>query len=184
MEIILIRHGKPKTNENSLLSASEYTNWIRKYNRSEVDDNSRPLNTNLNNKRSFIVSSDLTRTIHSANIYTNQAPDLISKCFKEIEIPRYKIPFRFKAMTWVYLCRVLWVLGIKGSFESYSQAKVRSETASNYLVSLAKEKETVILFGHGYINLHIRKLLIKKGWVLQSKSNDFWGVTSLTYNTQ
>lgn len=182
MEIILIRHGKPKMNNNSVLSASEFTHWVRNYNNSEVEGDSKPPNKNLNSKRAYIISSDLARAIHSAIIYTNKTPDLVSTAFNEIEIPRYKIPFRFKPITWVYLSRVLWLLGVKGNFESYPQAKVRSEIASNELVNLVKEKETVILFGHGYMNLHIRKQLIKKGWVLHSKSNDYWGVTSLTYN--
>jgi hypothetical protein len=99
--------------------------------------------------------------------------------FREMEIPRYKFPFRLKAWTWVYLSRALWILGLKGSFESYKQAKVRAELAAIKLTELANEKGKVVVFGHGYMNLHIRKSLVKKGWQLNNKSNNFWGVTSL-----
>jgi len=96
-----------------------------------------------------------------------------------MDIPRYKLPFKLKAMTWVYLCRALWMLGLKGSFESYRSAKKRSERAAEELIELANIKGKVVLFGHGYMNLHIRKILIQKGWSLNCKSNGFWGLSSL-----
>ncbi len=97
-----------------------------------------------------------------------------------MEIPRYKLPFKLKAWTWVYLNRILWMLGKKGSFESYSHAKQRAELASTTLINLVKEQKTVVLFGHGYMNYHIRKSLISKGWLLECKNSDFWGITRLT----
>ena len=179
MEIILIRHGKPRSANNPILSASEYTKWIRQYNLSDVSEKSRPevINTELNSF--YLISSHFYRAIHSAEIYTGRKPDKISSLYKEMDIPRYKLPFKLKAMTWVYLCRVLWMLGLKGSFESYHDAKKRSKLAAEQLVELAKEKGKVVLFGHGYMNLHIRKVLIRKGWVLNCKSNSFWGLSSL-----
>jgi hypothetical protein len=79
----------------------------------------------------------------------------------------------------VYISRVLWVLGFKGSFESFNEAKCRAEVATNKLIKAAKKHEKVILFGHGYMNRYIRKSLIKKGWKLNCKSNAYWGITSL-----
>ena len=179
MEIVLIRHGKPTSADNPVLNASEYTKWIRRYNLSDVAINSRPESKDAMHKSCYIVSSDFNRAIHSANIYTGQSPKVISKLYREMEIPRYKLPFRLKAWSWVYLCRVLWMLGLKGSFESYQLAKIRAELAADKLIELAIQNNKVVLFGHGYMNLHIRKSLIRKGWLLNSKSNDFWGVTSL-----
>jgi len=179
MEIVLIRHGKPTSAKNTVLNACEYTRWIRRYNFSDVSDKSRPEVINNNLESYFLVSSDFNRAIHSTQIYTGREPDLISSIYKEMEIPRYKLPFRLKAMTWVYLCRVLWMLGLKGSFESYPLAKQRSELAAEQLVNLAKEKGNIVLFGHGYMNLHIRKVLIRKGWSLNCKSNSYWGLSSL-----
>ena len=179
MEIILIRHGKPTSAKNLVLSASEYANWIRRYNFSDVSEKSRPDSITRDFSSCYLVSSDFKRAIHSTEIYTGRRPDLISPIFKEMEIPRYKLPFKLKAMTWVFLCRALWTLGLKGSFESYSQAKIRSEIAAEQLVVLAQEKGKVVLFGHGYMNLHIRRILIKQGWSLNCKSNAFWGLSSL-----
>jgi hypothetical protein len=179
MDIVLIRHGKPTSADNPVLNAYEYTKWIRRYNWSDVANNSRPENIDENINSCYVVSSDLNRAIHSANIYTGQPPKEISKIYREMEIPRYKLPCRLKAFTWVYLCRVFWLLGFKGSFESFQLAKSRAELAADKLIILATEKGKVVLFGHGYMNFYIRKAFIKIGWLLNSKSNVFWGVTSL-----
>jgi len=179
MEITLIRHGKPTSADNPVLTAAEYTQWIRRYNASDVSENSRPENKYEGYNSSFVISSDLKRAIHSTQIYTDALPEATFPLFREMEIPRYKFPFRLKAWTWVYLCRACWMLGLNGSFESYKEARNRSELAAVKLTELAKEKGKVILFGHGYMNLHIRKVLIKNGWKLKTKSNEFWGVTSL-----
>jgi len=179
MEIILIRHGKPTSTENAIINASEYTKWIRKYNFSNVADSSRPKTINNQYKSIYTLSSDLTRAIHSANIYVGKHPEEIDKLYREMEIPRYKFPFQLKAWNWVYLSRFLWMLGFKGTFESFKQAKLRAEIAATQLIEIAKVQDKVILFGHGYMNLYIRKSLIRRGWVLNSKSNSYWGVTSL-----
>ncbi|MDX2427343.1 MAG: hypothetical protein QNK22_01505 [Xanthomonadales bacterium] len=179
MEIILIRHGKPTSADNPVLNASEYTKWIRRYNFSDISKKSRPEVINTELKSFYLISSHFNRAIHSAEIYTGRKPDKISSLYKEMDIPRYKLPFKLKAMTWVYLCRVLWMLGLNGSFESYSSAKKRAEIAAIQLVELSKEKGKVVLFGHGYMNLHIRRALIRKGWSINCKSNSFWGLSSL-----
>ncbi len=180
MEIILIRHGKPSSADSPALNASEYTQWVRQYNFSGVSQKSRPDTINKKLKSYYLVSSHFNRAIESAEIYTGRSPDKISTLFKEMDIPRYKLPFKFKAMTWVYLCRVLWMLGLKGRFESYASARKRAEVAAEQLVELSQQNGDLVLFGHGYMNLHIRRSLRKKGWRINSKSNDFWGLSSLT----
>ena len=179
MEIILIRHGKPTSADNPIVDACEYTKWIRRYNSSDVSKNSRPENINDKYKSFYVVSSDLKRAIHSANIYVEKAPEEIDRLYREMEIPRYKLPFQLKAWNWVYFSRFLWMLGRKGSFESFNQAKKRAEVAAVKLIEIAQNQENVLLFGHGFMNRYIRKSLIQKGWVLNSKSNSYWGITSL-----
>lgn len=179
MKIILIRHGKPTTAENLVLGASEYTKWIRRYNFSDVAKESRPDTINQELCSYYLVASDFKRAVHSTEIYTGRTPDLVSSIYREMEIPRYKLPLKLKAMTWVFLCRILWMLGLKGSFESYSVAKKRAELAAEQLIVLAQDKGEVVLFGHGYMNFHIRRVLIKKGWSLKCKSNSYWGLSNL-----
>lgn len=180
MEIVLIRHGKPTSASNPSINASEYVHWIRQYNLSDVAQDSRPEYINEQYQSFYLVSSDFKRAIHSANIYLGKTPQTIDKLFREMEIPRYKIPLQLKAWSWVYLSRFLWIIGYKGPFESFRQAKIRADNATLKLIELAKNHDRVILFGHGFMNRYIRKSLIKKGWVLTTKDNAYWGITNLT----
>jgi broad specificity phosphatase PhoE len=179
MDIILIRHGKPTTANNPRVNAAGFTQWVRQYNFSDVSDNSRPALIDECVAADFLITSDLKRAIHSAYLYTGRKPDSVDEVFREMDIPRYKIPLKLNAWTWVYLNRVLWMLGVKGSFETFSQAKNRADIAAEKLINMAKIEGRVVLFGHGYLNLFIRKALVKKGWGVHCKSNQFWGVTRL-----
>jgi broad specificity phosphatase PhoE len=179
MEIVLIRHGKPSSANNPMIKAYEYANWIRRYNSSDVAKESRPKYINDNYKSFYIVSSDLKRAVHSANIYVGKPPEKIDKLYREMEIPRYKFPFQLKAWNWVYFSRFLWIIGYKGPFESFKEAKQRAENAALKLIELAQQQNSVVLFGHGFMNRYIRKSLIQKGWALNSKDNAYWGITSL-----
>lgn len=179
MEIVLIRHGKPASADNPIMDVCGYAHWIRRYNASKVAKNSRPETVNDDYKSFYAISSDLKRAIHSANIYLGKSPKQVDRSYREMAIPRYKIPFKLKAWHWVYLSRLLWMLGYSGPFESFRQAKLRADEAALKLIQIAHEQEQVILFGHGYMNRYIRKALIQQGWQLNSKSNAYWGVTRL-----
>jgi len=179
MKIILIRHGKPTSAINPKIKACEYAKWVKRYNASDVSPHSRPTSINTTYKPFYTLSSDLKRAIHSTAIYSDKKPEKIDKLYREMEIPRYKLPFRLKAWHWVIVSRVLWMLGCKGSFESYKEAKQRADLAALQLINIAQQQNNIVLFGHGYMNLHIRKSLMRKGWLLKSKSNAYWGVTTL-----
>lgn len=181
MEILLIRHGKPRFSNNPTVSARGYLNWIRKYNFSDiVGDNIPSDKIDLSNFK--VISSNLKRAIHSCQIYSQQQPEMISKLFREMEVPRYKLPIKLKAWNWVYISRILWLLGFKGSFESFCEAKSRAVDAAELLTELAKLNNNVALFGHGLLNRYIGKELIKRGWTMNAKNNGFWGITKLTVN--
>lgn len=180
MEILLVRHGKPRTATSEPLNASEYAKWVRRYDLSDVADDSRPDYQVEALSDCYIVSSQLNRAIHSCEIFTGRKPDQISPLFKEMDIPRFKLFGKFKPMTWVYLCRVLWMLGKNGPFESYREAKLRAEQAASELVSLAQTHQKVVLFGHGFLNFHIRKALMKQHWNLQFKNSAYWGKSKLS----
>ena len=188
MEIVLVRHGKPTAaiiGENSAkLSAAEYGLWVRHYNSASVDESSRPETRSLslfNNH--YVIASDLKRAVQSAQIYLNKMPEQQWPILREMHIPRYKMPFRFKTYSWLFLTRILWMLGISKGIstrvESFKTAKLRAKQAASDLHDLAEEQQKVIAFGHGLSNRYIREELIKLGWSLRNKSNDFWGVTCL-----
>ena len=71
------------------------------------------------------------------------------------------------------------MIGFKGTLESYKTAKKRAELAADELIQLANEYSSVVLFGHGYMNLHIRRELASNGWTVSCKDNDYWGLSRL-----
>lgn len=185
MEIVLIRHGKPEAAAHSIVSpivnAIGYVKWVKQYHASKVSINSRPSGKCMKQyKDHFVIASDLNRAIHSAKIFTSKTPAIIDKNLREMELPRYKLPLYLPAMVWLYLSRILWLMGCKGSFETYKQSKIRSIKAAFMLIKMAEKEKKVIVFGHGLINRFIRQVLIKKGWQLTTKNSDYWGVTVLT----
>lgn len=180
MEIVLIRHGRPTSAVYPQVNASEFASWVRKYNHSGIAAGSYPNPDTLERfRKHYIISSDLKRAVESTQICFGQAPCKTDRIFREMEIPRYKLPFILKASNWLYLNRVLWTCGLKGSFESYLSAKKRATQASEQLVSLAKKRNKVVVVSHGYINFFIRRNLSQMGWRLTEKSNQHWGVTRL-----
>lgn len=179
MEIILIRHGRPRNSGNKSVNSAGFANWVKNYNHSLVSEDSAPNPDSQIKYGSYhLISSDLPRAIHSCIIFSGRSPDHKSKIFREMEIPRFKLPFNLNAWTWVYLNRALWMLGKKGSFESYLQAKARAQLASDELIKIAREHEKVILFSHGYLILHMRKYLRRKGLTQKQKSNGYWGISA------
>ena len=179
MEIVLIRHGRPASAVNHRVNAAQYRQWIAHYDASLVADDSRPLRVDAALNQAFLVSSDLPRARHSCEIYTSRQPDLSLPLYREMEIPHYPLPLNVRAMTWVYLCRAIWMLGKSGPFESFSQAKQRAEIAAKGLAKLAAKEGKVVLFGHAVLHMYIRKALCRQGWQRQEKSNDYWGLSRL-----
>jgi len=180
VEIILVRHGKPEAATNPRVTASGFARWVRSYKNSGLMSESQPPNglcELINNHN--LISSDLKRAVESANQCTGAIPEQQLKVLREIEIPCFKFPFFLKANTWLYLNRILWILGLKSSTESFKKGKERALIASKQLESLAVKHKKIAVFGHGYINIHIKRKLIKKGWSVTQQSNDYWGVTHL-----
>lgn len=159
-----------------------FIRWVKRYHHAPVSDLSRPdwkRDEVLSN--AYLVASNLKRAQESAHIGFGKPADEIIPNLREMDIPRYKLPFQLRAFTWVYLNRLLWMLGKQGAFESYQDAKVRARDAAEQLVSLARQHSNVIAVGHGYLNLHLRYYLRKQGWCVIEKNNDYWGMSRLTF---
>jgi broad specificity phosphatase PhoE len=179
MEIILVRHGRPQKAVNTLLNAAGFANWVKNYNHSLVAEHSLPCHlSQAKYKNYYRVSSDLPRAVHSCLIFSGCQPHYQSKLFREMDIPRYKLPFTIRAWSWVYLNRGLWMLGKKGHFESYLNARRRAWQAASEILSLAQQHDKIIVFSHGYLILHIRKYLRQWGLIQTRKSNNYWGISA------
>ncbi|MFT6987918.1 MAG: broad specificity phosphatase PhoE [Psychromonas sp.] len=180
MEILLIRHGKPTGAINPRLSASGFAYWVRNYNRSKVDPRSLPpkdLSGSLGSH--FIVASDLARSVDSVYMCLNREPDLKLKQLREMNIPCYKLPFVFKAYTWLIISRIFWLAGFSGKVESFKAAKIRARISAKQLQELAIKHEKVAFFGHGMLNKYIAKELNKLGWDSSPQGEKYWSTIKL-----
>lgn len=186
MEISLIRHGRSLWTEDKPLTSREFKNWIQKYDDNGVFEEktypSETLNIVANTK--VIITSDLIRSIKSAEFLN---PDITSKqdpLFRETELPTpltILFGLRLKPSIWAVILRCLWFAGYSSNCESLNKAKIRAEKASNLLKRYAQEHTQIVLVGHGFFNLLIAKELKKTGWKANKKtSSKHWHITTFS----
>ena len=180
MGIFLVRHSEPSAATNPQLNAAGFAQWVRKYNASGLSDES-VLPASMRNRLpdGYVVCSDLPRAIQSAQVCFDRPADEQLSLLREMEIPRYKLPFRLGAYTWLILNRALWYSGLKGKFESFEIARDRARLATDSLEHLYKVHGELIVFGHVLMNKQIAKCLIRRGWRGQVKHCAYWGMMEL-----
>ncbi|NMH59945.1 hypothetical protein [Alteromonas ponticola] len=108
-EIILIRHGKPASVDNIRVSAAGFAPWIKDYERAELDVNSYP-GSAMDLSSHYVIASNLKRAQLSVEMYSSAQVDEVNGLFREMDIPHYRLPFKLKTWTWVYLCQRGWSL--------------------------------------------------------------------------
>lgn len=169
MEISLIRHGKSKHIDNDKMSCHEFKDWIRKYDEYGVySAKSYPLDTlKKMSTANIIITSDLKRSIDSAELLNANLKGIPSSLFRETELP---VPssnvfgLKLKPSVWAVILRCLWFLGYNHGCESLSSAKHRANKAALELVKYAQKHQSVTFVGHGFINRLIAKELQTMGW--------------------
>ena len=176
MEISLIRHGKSKHIENNIVTCKEFVEWVERYDNSGVfEENDYPFETMEKvANASIVITSDLTRSIESANlIIQNRNTKVVTEAlFREIELP---VPWRnlkvkMRPNSWAVIFRFLWFCGYARQYEPLAEAKLRAKKASERLVQYAEEHKSVVLVGHGFINRFIAVELKKMGWKGERKA--------------
>lgn len=179
MEIIILRHGKPKIAPPPRLSASEFGLWIKEYNKAGIDDShaAPPEIVRLVKSCSVVVCSDFPRSIESAislGVKTTQQPDMQ---FRECEMPyaNWYYP-KLPIMVWVVIFRILHFFGYSSNAESFKAAKQRAHNCALRLSELAHHHKSVLFVGHGLLNWLISKRLQRTGWVgPRSPGHKYWG---------
>ncbi|SFD46621.1 phosphoglycerate mutase family protein [Bacillus sp. UNCCL81] len=186
MEISLIRHGKSLWTEDKPITCREFKKWIQKYDDNGVfEEETYPLETlKIVANTKVIITSDLIRTIKSAEFLN---PDITSKSnplFRETELPTPMsnlLGLRLKPSIWAVILRCLWFGGYSSNCESLNEAKVRAAKASNLLKKYAQEHTDIVLVGHGFFNLLIAKELKKTGWKVNKKtSSKHWHINTFS----
>lgn len=186
MEIVLIRHGKPKIEMSGKVSASEFGAWLSEYNGAEIDKEYQPSIKAIERAKScsYTVCSSLRRSVESAKLLSIEKPDLISDVFRECEMPysNWGYPKLSKTL-WPLVFRLLQLSGYSSNAETYKEIKERSKECATHLADLAQQHGSVLFVGHGVLNWLLHKHLLKMGWSGPEKSaSSHWGVGEYKYN--
>lgn len=172
MKIVLLRHGKPKIDLHSMLknrcSSADLENLTNSYNLAGLSDDDKITNEvkEVAVTCNVVIHSDLPRSIDSAKaLGLHDVHHYSDSIFREPPLPfaNWKHP-RLTLLTWFILFRALWYLGYSNNAESISSARKRAAYGATKLKMLAEKHGSVILVGHGFINLFIAKELLSSGW--------------------
>jgi broad specificity phosphatase PhoE len=187
MEIVLLRHGRPLIDRDISVSAAGFGQWVERYDNSGVDGALPPPPETCKQARrcAVVVCSDLPRSVQSAEALGVDRVDRMDHVFREMEMPfsLWPVP-RMSPSAWATVFRVLWVLGFSPHAESYRQAKRRALACTKNLVDLAGRYGSVLLVGHGMLNWHIAKHLLRQGWTgLKHKRQLYWDYSIFLMDT-
>lgn len=187
MEIVLIRHGKPKIDLSGKMSASGFGQRVMDYDQAGIDAEHKPTREacKMAGKCRFIVCSTLPRSIESARALNIENPDMTSDLFRECEMPyaNWKYP-KLTGASWSVLFRILQLMGYTSNTESYKTIKHRTQECADQLVELSQKHGSVLFIGHGAIIWLIHKQLLRMKWSGPQKSvRDYWAFGVYTKNT-
>ena len=165
LKIALVRHGNPSSASNDVVDALGFEKWVQAYDLSDVDTRSLPpfeLQSEL--EKSYSISSDLNRALHSARLCTNKDADCILKELREFEIPCFRWSFRLSIGKWLLFSRLAWYMNVVGNSESGCAGNVRLRKAVDLIEKKSLEQPNIAIFGHGLANRFIAAEL--KCWLL------------------
>ncbi len=178
MQIVLMRHGKPKIDKDLRLNAADFGVWIERYNGSGIGTEYQPSQAAIEqaNKCTFTVCSNLPRSIESAKILGIVQIGRCDSLFREMERPHAVWHFpRLSLRAWSAFFRLAWACGYSMNAESFKAARERARRCAEHLAGLASAHGTVLFVGHGLLNWFISKNLRNIGWLCsKNPSGKYW----------
>jgi broad specificity phosphatase PhoE len=184
MEITLIRHGKPEYELKGKAKAKEIGGVIKGYDLSGIKDSPPKKAIEELSDIQSVVCSDLKRSIDSAKALGFDNILRSKPIFREVATPHFKTgEFSMSLDSWGIFLRVISIFGFSRNGESLAMAKRRAKEATSELISIAEEKMSVVLVGHGFINYFIAKELLSRKWVGPSNpGGEYWDYGTYKYN--
>lgn len=177
MRIVLARHGRPNLRDARGVVPREMGKWIENYNDAEVLLEGVPRETvEAARESGVVVASTLRRSMQSADYLSNSRTLLSEQVFCEAGLPYAHWHFpRLSASAWAAFFRLAWFLGYSANAESVENAEARAQAATERLIHLANEHDSVFLVGHGVMTTLIAKHLLALGWAGPARpAHDFW----------
>ncbi|GAA6143206.1 histidine phosphatase family protein [Hydrogenophaga sp. 5NK40-0174] len=177
MRITLIRHGKPTFELKGNMRAGDLGQIARSYDASGISDTPGLDALEAVKGHERVVCSALLRSQESASALGFSEVHLSDAMFNEVAVPHFNGgSLRLPVRVWVVVLRVMWLMGFAQNGESVSAAKRRAKLAASELVGLAQSHGSVLLVGHGFINLLIAKELQRVGWDGPPRPiSEYWG---------
>jgi broad specificity phosphatase PhoE len=186
VEIVILRHGKPKIETWDSVTASDFGLWVDAYNKTGIDNTHAPSQNVIAKAKvcSAVVCSDLPRSIESAKALGVKNVAVQDSLFRECEMPyaSWRYP-KLSVLGWSVVFRMLQILGYASNAESFKEIRVRASLCALRLSELAKEHESVLFVGHGSLNWLISKKLLRMGWVgPKNAGRRYWDYGVYSYN--
>jgi broad specificity phosphatase PhoE len=183
--ITLIRHGEPEVCQESSLwsvfSGQDLEKFLQLYNICKImpsDDIPSSLKEIIATGDLFI-SSGLKRTHESFQLLKVSKFEQ-NHLFNEADLPcGIGKSIRMPLVIWLITLRLLWRLGLSVNAESYNNFIKRMRTGIEFLDGNKNDIHTVVM-AHGFINRHIKKELLRRGWELLSSEGDnsYWSYST------
>ena len=186
MEIVILRHGKPKIGTLGKLTASGFGQWIAAYNKAGIDSTHAPSPNAITQAKacSIVVCSNLPRSIESATVLGIKNVEVQDSLFRECEMPYADWNYlRLSVLGWSFVFRIFQMLGYSSNAESFKEARQRAYRCALQLSELAQKHESVLFVGHGSLNWLIAKKLLRMGWVgPKNAGRRYWDYGVYRYN--
>lgn len=178
MQIILMRHGRPDADTRQWLNARDFGAWIDHYNAAGIDPATPPSTAALNLARQadHVLCSPLPRSLTSAAALGISTPHTCDPAFRELDMPHadWRSPV-LPVGLWSVLFRLAWMAGYGRHAESFAAAKARAASCADTLRQLAAAHGSVLVVGHGALNLLIARALRRTGWqTTDSAPRRYW----------
>jgi len=166
-KIILARHGAPAWDFNTPISGHDLARWLAGERDAALQPIQRPSAelAQLVRSASCVIASPLRRSIESARLIAPGVVPLIDEQFREPPLPcAIRSHLRLRPNVWTWLARCAWFCGRSAGVESFKAAWKRAAAAARSLVSRAEDHGSVVLMGHGLMNILIARQLRAMGW--------------------
>lgn len=182
MQITLLRHGRPSFELKGTLRASELRDTKAAYDASSIINTPDQAVIDHAVCHNIAVCSHLPRAISSARALGIDKIHVTDSLFREADLPYFDGGhIRLPIDGWVTLYRLLSLFGFAHNGESMRDTKRRAGDAALRLIELATEHQSVLLVGHGFINLFIAKVLLADNWRGPTRpGSNFWDFSVYT----
>jgi len=165
--IILARHGPVSASLRARIAGHQFAEFINELQASGLVSNASPPleSLSLAQAAAILVTSDLFRSVQSAQLLAPGKLAISDSVFREVHVPAtFRSSVVLRRSTWIVIARVLWLCRTWPGIESRIAARDRAVDAARRLEQLVEQYGSVFLVGHGYFNQLIARELRARGW--------------------